>query len=72
MAYLEGHLLGVETALPAEPPVWGGVDEADMAMDERGKEDDEVNARWLVVLHNVDKCSLESNARENCSGAGDR
>lgn len=59
MTYLEGHLLGVETALPDEPPVCGGVDEADMAMDGRRKEDDEVNARWLVVLRGADECSSE-------------
>ena len=31
--YLDNLLLGVETALPAEPPVCDGVDEAEMAMD---------------------------------------
>lgn len=31
--HLDNLLLGVETALPAEPPVCSGVDEADMAMD---------------------------------------
>lgn len=35
MAYLDGHLLGVETALPAEPTVCDGVDEVDMAVVER-------------------------------------
>lgn len=43
MAYLDGHLLGVETARPVEPPVCDGADEVDMT----------VNRSWTEVTLSV-------------------